>query len=260
MCNLVSGFDQRPFAVQSPKCAPQPSFNASVNSCRAWQRGCRGWPCSTLFSHHFIWTQSQPGTGLVWRHPDMTCFFCGCQETYMGHEFSHWSSLIVQQGLYLSGQVLPSYLSGFCLQLRLASTCLVLEPETTCCRMSVRTEPRPLPLLVLLSSNCSWGDWHIRWLSEVTLSQGVSSWRAGCTLPVRWKPSLDLNPGSVIPAENFAADLLQRGFSVKVWTFETWWTEEHWFTKKKPKPLTCFISFCLSNPWQHPQFLSEPCP
>ena len=35
MCKLPSGLEQRPFAVQSPKCAPQPSFEASVNSWRA---------------------------------------------------------------------------------------------------------------------------------------------------------------------------------------------------------------------------------
>ena len=34
MCKLLSGLDQSPFAVQSPKCALQSLFDASVNSCR----------------------------------------------------------------------------------------------------------------------------------------------------------------------------------------------------------------------------------
>ena len=33
MWRRLSGSDQMPLAVESPKCAPQPSFEASVNIC-----------------------------------------------------------------------------------------------------------------------------------------------------------------------------------------------------------------------------------
>ena len=57
MCNLLSGRDQVPLAVCSSKWAPYPSFDASVNICRACFRGCKGWPGSTLLSssHHLRW-------------------------------------------------------------------------------------------------------------------------------------------------------------------------------------------------------------
>ena len=50
ICNLLSGRDQVPLAVHSFKWAPRPSFDASVNICRACFSGCNGWPGSKLLS------------------------------------------------------------------------------------------------------------------------------------------------------------------------------------------------------------------
>ena len=50
ICSWLSGTDQVPLAVKSPKWAPQPSFEASVNIWMAWRRGCRGWPDKTFVS------------------------------------------------------------------------------------------------------------------------------------------------------------------------------------------------------------------
>ena len=67
MWSLLSGRDQIPLAVCSSKWAPHPSFDASVNICRACFRGCNGWPSNTLLSssHHLRWGWRDLGTGIT---------------------------------------------------------------------------------------------------------------------------------------------------------------------------------------------------
>ena len=78
MCNLLSGTDQVPLAVKSPKWAPQPSFEASVKIWTACRRGCKGWPFRTFSSwvHHCRYWWRDLGIGISFSRDSGTlqCF------------------------------------------------------------------------------------------------------------------------------------------------------------------------------------------